>query len=312
MLRQPTKAHAAAMETLILQQFGKAGNIAALFASTLGLFVFIEKMSSTRARADFTNYLKSTDFAGAVVNLPYDTRALFERVFGTRHFSLRCVSASVLFSIAGVAGAYGFLILNNPAYLRFAQEPRFAASFGAWATWSLVPDYLNLLKTRVALNIITARQIKRTSVLIGILFADLFFGYVIFSLTFWPIFMFGMDVEEYGLITALQMRYYHFLLSGLWYDVLQSVRWVWSGLFSAMNLVLFLPGMVPSIWLWLYVAATLIVRLALRSSSWLRFLLYLFDIDKHPIRSVGIVAAMLVSGAYAVVLAISKFAQVVS
>jgi hypothetical protein len=54
------------------------------------------------------------------------------------------------------------------------------------------------------------------------------------------------------------------------------------------------------------------VRLALRSSSWLRFLLYLFDIDKHPIRSVGIVAAMLVSGAYAVVLAISKFAQVVS
>jgi hypothetical protein len=44
------------METLtaILQQFGKAGNVAALFASTLGLFVFIENMSSKQARADFT------------------------------------------------------------------------------------------------------------------------------------------------------------------------------------------------------------------------------------------------------------------
>jgi hypothetical protein len=51
--------------------------------------------------------------------------------------------------------------------------------------------------------------------------------------------------------------------------------------------------MVPSIWLWLYVAATLIARLAIRSAPLLRFLMYLFDIDQHPIRSVGIVAAML-------------------
>jgi hypothetical protein len=40
------------METVsaILEQLGKAGNIAALFASTLGVFVFLENMSSSQAR----------------------------------------------------------------------------------------------------------------------------------------------------------------------------------------------------------------------------------------------------------------------
>jgi hypothetical protein len=76
--------------------------------------------------------------------------------------------------------------------------------------------------------------------------------------------------------------------------------------------MLFLPGMLPSVWLWLYAAATLIVRLAARSRPLLRFLIYMLDIDKHPIRSVGIVAAMLLSAGYAVVVAISKFAQAIS
>jgi hypothetical protein len=75
---------------------------------------------------------------------------------------------------------------------------------------------------------------------------------------------------------------------------------------------LFYASMMPSIWLWFYVAATLIVRLAVRAAPVFRFSMYLFDIDQHPIRSVGIVAAALVSGAYAIFLVISKLAQVLS
>src|SRR5262249_26287086 len=74
----------------------------------------------------------------------------------------------------------------------------------------------------------------------------------------------------------------------------------------------FWASMVPSIWLWLYVAATLIVRLAVRTTPAFHFSMYLFDVDQHPIRSVGVVAAALVSGAYAMLLAISKFAHVLS
>jgi hypothetical protein len=60
------------------------------------------------------------------------------------------------------------------------------------------------------------------------------------------------------------------------------------------------------------VAATLTVRLAVRAAPLFRFSMYLFDIDQHPIRSVGIVAASLVSGVYVIFLVISKFAQVLS
>jgi hypothetical protein len=181
------------METIsaILQQFGKAGNIAALFSSTLGLFVFIENMSSTQARADFTKYLKSTDFTGSVVHLPDDTRSLFERMFGARHFSLRCVVASVLFSIASLIGLFGLAILDNFETYRilnraFREHPVLLPMTGAWVIWSLVPDYFNLLKTRKILGIITARQIRRTSVLVVILFADFVVGYVFLALRFSP------------------------------------------------------------------------------------------------------------------------------
>ena len=181
------------METLstILQQFGKAGNIAALFSSTFGLFAFIDNMSSTQARADFSKYLKSTDFTGSAVHLPDDTRSLFERVFGARHFSLQCVIASVLFSIISLIFLFGLAILNNfETYLSldrgFRQNPVLLSMTGAWVIWSLVPDYFNLLKTRKILGIITARQIRRTSVLVVILFADFVVGYVFLALRFSP------------------------------------------------------------------------------------------------------------------------------
>jgi hypothetical protein len=304
------------METLsaILQLFGKAGNIAALFASTCGLFAFIDNMSSTQARADFTKYLKSTDLAGSVVRLPGDTRALFERVFGPRHFSPRCLLASVLFSVASAAGMFVFAFLNNPkgaihlAQLWWWEEPRFLVPIGVWVIWSVVPDYFNLLKTRIVLGIITARRINRSSVLIVILFADFLVGYVIFSFTYWPIFSFGMDVYEHGLGSVLRM------MPHIWPIYLTVSMWP-RGIFSLLSPlpsgILFWPGMVPSIWLWLYVGATLLVRLTVRTAPVFRFSMYLFDIDQHPIRSIGIVAAALASGAYAIVLAIAKFAQAV-
>lgn len=297
------------METLssILQQLGKAGNIGALFVSTLGLFELIEKMSSTQARADFTRYLKSTDLTEIVVHLPDDTRPLFDRVFGARHFSWRCIKASVLFSLAVVAGLFGILALNDPkefvALVRSSWEHGLSpgdqtglAMIGAWVIWSLVPDYFNLLKTRKVLAIIAARRIDRMSVLICILLADFIVGVAIFIITFPPVAIFGGWILRGTDTLGIALDHY-----------LERLM-----LFNVFLEPFFWASMVPSIWLWLYVAATLIVRLAVRAAPAFRFSMYLLDIDQHPIRSVGIVAAMLVSGAYAMLLAISKFAEALS
>jgi hypothetical protein len=296
------------MVSTILEQFGKPLSLITLCSFTFGLFVFIENMSGKQARADFTEYLKSTDFAKAVVHLPNDTHVLFERVFGARHFSWRCVKTSILFSIAAFAIIALLNVLNDPKRWRstlkfFETYPGFFNTLVAYAIWSIVPDYLNLLKTRKVLGLITARQINRPSVLVVILFADFLIGYAIFTLTLLPMGLFSL-------------HFVFFLLGKVdWNHVVSNFGFNPLPIFSGLEWpfeMLFWPGMVPSIWLWFYVVATLVVRLAVRSAPVFRFSIYFFDIDQHPIRSVGIVAAALVGCVYIVLFSIWKFADLLS
>ena len=298
------------METLsTFLEFGKPLSLVTLCSSTFGLFVFIENMSATQARADFARYLKSTDVADAVVHLPNDTNVLFERVFGARHFSWRCVRTSVLFSVAAFAIIVVLNVLNHPkgtlsrTLNALEMFPGFFRSVVAYAIWSIVPDYFNLLKTRKVLGLITARQINRPSVLVVILVADFLIGYAIFTLTFLPMGLFSWHLV---LFVLGQVDWNH-VVSNFGFDPLP----IFSGLEWPFEM-LFWPGMVPSIWLWFYVVATLVVRLAVRTAPVSRFSIYFFDIDQHPIRSVGIVAAALVSCVYIVLLAIWKFADLLS
>ena len=53
-----------------------------------------EKLLAPEALADFARYLQSPNLAETVVHLPEGTRALFQRVFGARHFSLRALACS--------------------------------------------------------------------------------------------------------------------------------------------------------------------------------------------------------------------------
>ena len=54
-----------------------------------------------------------------------------------------------------------------------------------------------------------------------------------------------------------------------------------------------------SVWLWLYVSSTALIRMASRSDPLLRFLRYILPIEDKPLRAIGIVAfvpGILVSG----------------
>jgi hypothetical protein len=83
----------------------------------------------------------------------------------------------------------------------------------------------------------------------------------------------------------------------------------WEGSFRAMLFNLpfanfFWAGMVPSIWLWLNLAAIIITRLLSKTSRIFGSLFNILDVDEHPIRSVGFVAGTIGSGAYGVFLII--------
>jgi hypothetical protein len=291
----------------ILEQFGKPLSLGVLCSATFGLFTFIETLSAPQVRADFARYLRSTDFAKAVVQLPDDTRALFERVFGPRHFSWRCIKTSMAFSVAAFAFILALSVLDDPKRTRlfvlrvWDEYPAFLYILGAYAVWAIVPDYFNLLKTRKVLGLITAHQISRSSALALILIADFLFGYAIFIVTCLPM---GLLSEHFVLFLMGQVSWHH-LVSNFSFSPLplsSGFEWPYA--------VFFWPGMMPSIWLWFYVGAILVVRLVARSAPVFRFSNYFFDIDQHPIRSVGSVAAALLGVAYVVALVILRFAEV--
>jgi hypothetical protein len=129
-----------------------------------------------------------SDFGETVVYLPDGTRALFERVFGARHFSWRCVKNSILFSATSFLVIGVLYILYDPGFVRvvkFEWEffPALINMAIARIIWSFVSNYFNLLKTRKVLDLLTTHQIKRLSVLILVLLADFFVGYAIFIIT---------------------------------------------------------------------------------------------------------------------------------
>jgi hypothetical protein len=294
------------MLSTFLEQFGKPLGVGAVCSVAFGFFAVADTVSAPQARADFARYLRSTEFAKAVVHLPDDTRALFERMFGPRHFSSRCVKTSIVFSLVAFAFVLALSVLDDPKQTRFwvlevrKIYPALAYILLAYAVWAIVPDYFNLLKTRKILDLITARQISRPSVLAVILIADFLLGYAIFILTCLPM---GLFTDHLVFFLMGQVNWHH-VISNFGFSPLP-----WSAGFERPYAVFFWPGMVPSIWLWAYMGATLIVRLAVRSAPVLRFSNYFLDIDQHPIRSVGSVAAVLVGFAYIVLLVIFRFAE---
>jgi hypothetical protein len=301
------------METFstIIPQIGKPLSVAGLFGCTLGAFVTIEKMFAPEALADFARYLKSTNFAKTVVQLPEGTRALFQRVFGARHFSWRCVATSMLFSIAAFTVIVGLTVLYDPRRVSVVREiwtdmPVVMNTTLAWMIWSVVPDYFNLFKTRKLLNLLMAHRIKRPSLFIVMVLADFLIGYSIFIITFSPMGLFDLHLIFYVLGKG----------NVTWQHIVQNFSFSYplplSSIFHWMYGPLFWPGMVPSIWLWLFLLATLIVRVSARTAPALRVAMYWFDGDRHPIRFVGIVAAALVSMFYGVYLLIWVFAAAVS
>jgi hypothetical protein len=294
----------------IIPHPGTIASVAWLFGVVVGVFVGAEKFVAPEKLALFAGYLKSSDFGETVVYLPDGTRALFERLFGARHFSWRCLKNSMLFSAASFLVVGVLYVLYNPGFVRavrFAWElfPALINMAIARIIWSFVSNYFNLLKTRKVLDLMTAHQIKRLHVLIVLLLADFFIGYAIFIIT----------VPTTSMLTL----HLFFFVAGIgdvtWEHIVNNVIFsplpIAAGFRGAYG-VLFWPGMVPSIWLWCFILATLIVRTSARAGSALRVSMDWLDGERHPIRFVGIVAAALASIVYGIFLLISEFVAAVS
>jgi hypothetical protein len=301
----------------ITQLLGTGSVPVVVAGSVLGVFELGERLASQRAKDALSKWLVSFDLrrAGA---LPDGTQELFERIFGKRHFSLKCLIRSVAFSLGAMIfiGILAFLI--DPKGVMTGLPVQLGpVRYGAWlqgTLWlplSILIDYLSLFKTRVILRVLTRIHLRSTIVAFAVAGIDYVVYLVIFSLSMsimlsaWLLINFDPPtritcVWDFLATLIFMVRE---LVDIVVHDILSSFYIHMSRLFPVN--VFFWAGFAPSIWMWLYVLALFVTRALLRSERVVNRLRWSLDVEKNPFRSIGAVAAALAFIASVAILLVS-------
>jgi hypothetical protein len=263
-----------------------------------GVFGLGEKLASQRAKDALSKWLVSFDVQKAKA-LPDGTQGVFDRIFGERHFSLKCFVRSAAFSLGAIAllGII-FLLISTEWFFEkrdvFLRDPADEGiGIASWLLWSILIDYVSLFKTRFILRVITKLRRRHMMVAVAVVGIDYFVYRLLFSLG-WAVML---------LLVPSANVYYP--KPTAW----QVIFAVWTAPFIPHEIdllsILYWAGFVPSLWMWLYVVALFVTRALLRSERIVNWLRWFLDIEKTPFRSIGAVAAVLAFIASVAVLLIS-------
>ena len=280
------------LPTDIIQFFGTGSVPVIVAGSVLGVFELGERFASQRAKDALSRWLLTFDVrkTGA---LPDGTQELFERIFGERHFSLKCFVRSAVFSLGAIAFMIVVSLLIDPDSSRIFPlrykiwDPWiFIATF---LTWNIVIDYISLFKTRIVLWLLSRMHRQTAIAAIAILALDYVAYRIIFTVGN------SLAVSVSGFFDSEQP------ITRTWKLVKVNVEDITSDfglLLTYMHpgnwsFVMFWAGFAPSLWMWLYVAALFVTRGLLRSEKLVSWLRWALDIEKAPFRSIGAVAATL-------------------
>lgn len=281
----------------LLTFLGPTGTPALAAGTTLAAFEFLERISSNGAREALKNELKEFD-PNKMGVLPFITTELFQRVFGSRHLSGQCIFRSFWFSIGGALFFFCLALALNPDDIldmwNFYEDEPARSLWLLWPILSTIPDYVNLYKTRVLLIFSVIERLGAVFLSV-IVVLDILVGFLVFYILYNVSFSVAFSV-------AMQENMAHVLQSSLgnFYRTSQIVSHYFG--LRSFESILFYAGMLPSMWLWMYAVAVLVARTALSSEGMLKRILWFLDVEQHPIRSLGVISAVLVFIAFSLIL----------
>jgi hypothetical protein len=280
-----------------------------LFGAVWGFFKGVESVLTDQTKFEIAVWLVGVKAGQKLEPWPETFATVFDRVFGTRHLSWKCFLRSCVASLSVTCiGAVGV-----------GSIPRFETTVGAYLAWWLrvliffmacnaIPDYLSLLETRWVLRTIRNGQSGRVTVA-AVLLDGLFslgFAFMAFHVSYWlrdavhdvRIGSPGYARVSIGKIGALFLHPTDVAPGDVnW--LLQSHRYVY----------LVLPAFFTSIWLWLYAGSGFLLKAAQRFDVGFDWFNRHFDIEKHPLSSIGLVAGALVALAYWTAVIVSRLVK---
>ena len=266
----------------------------------LALFELAERVTSPAAKAALSQRLMSLD-PRAIPDLYNGARDTIKRIFGEQHFTARCFFRSALFSLSSIVviGVLYVLIHGRDEGLedaiRNAILSPLVIELGGlflilYTAFSIVPDYINLYKTRVVIRWLGLIRRSHFSYALVLLVLDFVLGLILFH-------VFSQFVLSVGAIYsddpinegASWYTAFVNLFSGIELEALWE-----TATFAHYTSILFYAGMVPSMWLWVAVGAVILTRLIARSAPVAGFSIWFLNVKDTPYRSVGMIASICV------------------
>jgi hypothetical protein len=227
--------------------------------------------------------------------------ALFDRVFGKKHFSINCFFRSCIATSVSLAALLSIWAILRPGQAGLFFSPHVdnthsASNVPLWITYMWLPvaynflaDYASLLETRFVLR--WARATKRRWHVPAILFVDALLSIGIFMAFFWTI---SIILE---LLVFRSSDLWIFFNWSVFFDnfkVLLESGVLFSGIHSSYPFPLGLlldTTLLTSVWLWLYLVGFGLLWLFSPLIRLLGFLKWALPIDRYPMRSIGVVVA---------------------
>ncbi len=227
--------------------------------------------------------------------------AIFEKVFGDRHWSWKCYTRSFLVSTAFACSILFFQLMQIDE-ARMGMEKfynDFSLNLSWWIPATATPiilfnafsDIFALYVTRRVLVLCAVEQRVKflSAVVVDYLFTSIIIGFtcllfllpvaILTDATF-PMHAFTLPLVFLG--AAISLPAYLFGLISIGSN---EVEYFFSVLYRTFVFTAF----ITSFWLWAAALGTLIIRLLARSGPILNALQYALPIEEKPIRSMGIV-----------------------
>lgn len=299
----------------------------ALLLVTLAVFWKGDDGLSPEARLDLSKWVRRLDVPSEKSAVGVATNNVFCRIYGDRHFSRRCITYSILTSVVVFLVLY-FLNRVVTEY-RLAQLSPFAernpggevileagdlvrSQIGVVVdtifepgylvlilSVNLVADYVALLITRVGLKRLEEERIKAPTLVVAdaLLSALAFFlwGAIVLLIAFvggnlWE----GQDFRE-----VLSLAFVYDYMSNMlaipemvWRETIWPDAGNWFLAETDLVRAMFLTTFVTSVWIWMAIIGTQLMRLLAGSERLLRFLQYVLPVEEKPVRAMGIVGVL--------------------
>lgn len=270
---------------------------------TGGLWFIFDKADKTisdETRKRLGRALGGADLRELFESIPRQFAILFDKIFGEKHFSRRCFYLSAVASLVASAVVLGLFL---------------ATGFGGWSTTLAVPWDPTLQARDEALTIYRTwpegRGFSITSV-VSFLAAAVYFNvipdYLSLLETRWLIRWMekgtglakGIAVDL-AATSAISMASVLLVLAATGFpDGPTNPLDVVTG--RSEFSVFFYTAFFTSVWLWLYAASVLVSRMLVKLNAGVGFLLNVADVQKNPLRALGFVSILLVSGLFSLFL----------